>query len=286
MSQIGAPAHLSGWAESAQYWERHSGFIQSVFQPISESIIRATLLKPGLSVLDVAGGSGEPSLTISRHLGQSGSVTCTDAAAGMVQAARRRAESDGRSNIGFAECLAESLPFNSSAFDLVVCRLGLMHFENPAAAISEMARVVRPRGRICLAVWHEPDRNPYLAIPAKIVADHMGPDLTPSDAPGAFRFSTSGAAAKLLRDQGLVDLTEELLRFELKAPVTIDEFWEVRSEMSESLRTKLKSAPPEIAAAIATAVKQAAKPFFSSGQMSFPAEVLVVSGLKSKTAAG
>src|SRR5438876_3731299 len=91
MSHPQANNTLREWTESAPYWERHGATIRVIFAPITRALIEEAGIVSGQSVLDVAGGPGEPSLTIAEKVGPTGSVACTDAVAEMVEAAEREA---------------------------------------------------------------------------------------------------------------------------------------------------------------------------------------------------
>src|SRR6185295_9899171 len=79
---------LRDWRESAPYWAKHSDTVRLMFAPITSALLGASGIKDGQSVLDVAGGAGEPSITIAQSVGASGSVVCSDAVAQMVATAR------------------------------------------------------------------------------------------------------------------------------------------------------------------------------------------------------
>src|SRR2546423_9672132 len=108
---------LAAWETSSQYWTKHQSLIASMFAPLTDALVQAARISPGQSVLDVGGGSGEPSLTIAASVGQSGSVAYTDPSAGMVKAARDEAARRGLPNFSFHHCPAEQLPFPENAFD-------------------------------------------------------------------------------------------------------------------------------------------------------------------------
>src|SRR5437764_10882732 len=112
------------WRDSALYWEKHAPTIRVMFAPLTRALIEDACIREGQTVLDVAGGPGEPSLTIAKAVGPSGSVTCTDAVAEMVRAAEAEARRRGLTNVEFRRCTAESLPFGDDSFDAAVCRLG------------------------------------------------------------------------------------------------------------------------------------------------------------------
>ena len=219
---------LREWRESAPYWAKHADTVRSMFAPITRALIEAGGISEGQSVLDVAGGSGEPSITISPVVGASGSVVCTDAVAEMVGTARREARQRTLTNLEFSQCLAESLPFSDNTFDRVVCRLGVMLFPDPAAGIHEMLRVVKPGGQVSCAVWSGRDSNPFFQVVMDIMSRFVESLPEDPEAPGAFRFAEQGKLARLFSQAGAIDVSERSLTFKLEAPITPSQFWEVR----------------------------------------------------------
>src|ERR1051326_8864577 len=119
---------LREWNDNAAAWRGHSATIRTIFAPLTAAIIEDARISAGQSVLDVAGGPGEPSLTIAEHVGPTGSVTCTDAVAGMVATATDEAKRRGLTNMHFQQCLADALPFPEEAFDVVGGRSGAVFF--------------------------------------------------------------------------------------------------------------------------------------------------------------
>jgi SAM-dependent methyltransferase len=271
---------LREWRESAPYWAKHADIVRSMFAPITQALIQAGGISEGQAVLDVAGGAGEPSIALSSLVGASGSVTFTDAIAEMVSAARAEARDRGRTNIEFNQCLAESLPFLSDSFDAVVCRLGVMLFPDPVSAIHEALRVVRSRGSVSYAVWRDRDSNPFFHVVMDVVSRYIESPPEDPNAPGAFRFAGRGKLAHLLSDAGAIDVTGRVLDFEINAPLTPREFWRLRVDLSDTLRAKVAQFSGEQLLAVEREVEEAGRPFFVSGQMKFPAQVLVVTGVK------
>ena len=251
-----------------------------MFAPITRALIEAAAIHEGHSVLDVAGGSGEPSITIAEALGPSGSIICTDAVAEMVRASRSEARNRELTNIEFTQCVGEALPFQSDTFDVVVCRLGVMLFPGPTAAIGEILRVVKPGGCIAFAVWSARDSNPFFDVVANIVSRYVESPPEDPDAPGAFRFAERGKLACKLDDAGTTDVTENLLKFTLDVALTPKEFWKVRTELSDTLRAKVAGLSEEQVARLAQEVEEAGRAFYEAGRIRFPAEVLIVTGRK------
>lgn len=268
---------LREWRESAFYWAKHAGIVRSMFAPITSALIEAAAIEEGCSVLDVAGGPGEPSMTIAEAAGPSASVICTDAVAEMVVASRGEARDRGLTNIQFTQCAGESLPFSSAAFDAVVCRLGVMLFPDPVAAIREMLRVAKPGKRLALAVWSTSASNPFFHVVTNIVARYVESPPEDLDAPGAFRFAERGKLAHVLSDAGAIEVTERFLDFTLEVPLTPKQFWEVRTELSDTLRAKVAALTSGQVARLADEVEDAGRAFYEDSLMKFPAQVLIVS---------
>jgi SAM-dependent methyltransferase len=252
-----------------------------MFAPITEALITKAGIIEGDAVLDVAGGPGEPSLTIAEVVGPKGSVMCTDAVAEMVEAAQHRALRRGLNNISFRTCQADSLPFEENSFDAAVSRLGVMFFPDTLSALREMLRVIKPQGCLSCAVWHESNVNPFAYIVTDTLSRYIEVPPPDPDAPGAFRFAERGKLAGILEEAGATGIRERLLRFRIEAPISLDEFWEMRSGTSGTLREKLEAMSPELRVRVTNEVKAAVGEFFPNERMSFPAQMLIVSGTKS-----
>jgi SAM-dependent methyltransferase len=280
MNQTQANDTLRQWRESAPYWEKHSSTIRSMLVPLTEALIEDAGISEGQCVLDVAGGVGEPSLTIAERVGPTGTVTCTDAVAEMVAAAENEAKRRGVANIKFRQCTADSLPFDDNSFDAVVSRLGVMFFPDPLAGLREMLRVTKSRGTLSLAVWHKSELNPFAQVVTDVMSRYLDTPPADADAPGAFRFAEPGKLAGLLKRTGANNVRERVLNFQIEAPIVPGEFWEMRSEISETLREKLAKLSPAQALSVAKEVKEAVAEFFPNNQMSFPAQMIIVTGRK------
>ena len=271
---------IKEWRESAQYWAKHNDTIRTMFAPLTQALLEEAEIREGQSVLDVAGGPGEPSLTIAETVGPTGLVTCTDAVAEMVETARAEAQRRGIENVRFQQCSADDLPFPDNSFDAVVSRLGVMLFPDPSAAVREMLRVTKPGGRLAFVVWHKSDLNPFCYVVTNVMDQHIKSQAADPDAPGAFRFAEPGKLASVIREAGAVDVKDAVLKFEIAAPVSPQEFWTMRSKMSDTLRAKLNELPADEQARVASEVEQAVQQFFPQNQMKFPAQMIVASGRK------
>jgi ubiquinone/menaquinone biosynthesis C-methylase UbiE len=271
---------ISQWSESAPYWEKHREIIREMFAPITQALIEDAKIITRQTILDVATGPGEPALSLAKLVGPEGKVTGVDAVPEMVEAARREANRRGFRNANFDVALADNLPFPENTFDAVVSRFGVMLFPSPVDCVREMLRVIKPGGRIAMAVWHFAERNPFHYAVSQVMERYVDSPRPVPDSPDAFRFADPGKLLTILSNAGAARTSERLLRFTIRASISVEDFWTLRSEMSEKLRTKLAALPKEQMAELKREVLEALGAYSASRSMSFPAEVLIVSGDK------
>ena len=193
----------------------------------------------GQSILDVATGAGEPALSIAEVVGPEGEVWGIDPAREMVAAARRGAKDYGLNNVHFEVAFADNLEFDFDTFDAVVSRFGVMFFPSPVAGIQEMLRVLKPGRRLAVAVWHSAEQNPFHYVLSRVVDRYVESPPPPPDSPDAFRFADPGKLLEVFRKAGAVQSSERLLEFRIEAPLSVEDFWTLRSRMSDKLRSKL-----------------------------------------------
>src|SRR5439155_5325472 len=110
-------------------------------------------LWPGLDVLDLASGTGEPALTLAPLVLPGGTVTATDLLPEILAVAEEQAAQQGRANLRCGVADAGDLPFADASFDRVTCRFGVMFFPDVPRALREVCRVLRPGGRAAFTAW-------------------------------------------------------------------------------------------------------------------------------------
>jgi hypothetical protein len=140
--------------------------------------------------------------------------------------------------------------------------------------------VIIPGGRIALAVWAKSELNPYSYLVTDVISRHIPPAPPDPNALDAFRFAEPGKLVGVLNEAGASEVTERQLEFDMAAPISIEQFWLMRSEISESLRSKLRTVSAEENRRIGDEVQEAVRPYFVDGQMKLPAQMIVVSGTK------
>ena len=148
----------ASWNNFSPGWKKWDDLTMDFLKPMGDEIIRMLKPKSNEMILDVAGGTGEPGLTIASMI-NGGKVFITDIAEGMLEIAEENAMLRGIKNIETRVCDVCELPFDDETFDAISCRKGFMFFPDMSLAAEEMVRVLRPGGRISASVWDGPEKN-------------------------------------------------------------------------------------------------------------------------------
>ncbi|HET8968283.1 MAG TPA: methyltransferase domain-containing protein [Gaiellaceae bacterium] len=193
---------LESWQAMASGWERRREEIERVTLPVSDWMVHAIDPQPGDTVLELAAGPGGTGFAAAAILGEQGLLISSDFSSEMVEVARRRSEKLGLANVEHRVMDAEEMSLEDDSVDGVLCRFGFMLMPDPAAALAETRRVLRPEGRLALAVWGTAAENPWVAIAGRILAER---GLTPPPEPGApgmFVLADEARLRQLLQDAG------------------------------------------------------------------------------------
>jgi SAM-dependent methyltransferase len=153
--------NAEGLAWQISVWDRmvpvYVREIDKRFEPIIECVVKRADLKPAQHVLDLGTGTGSVALRAAEAIAPDGRVTAVDISPDMLAIARRRAAS-AEASITFVEGRAEVIPADAESIDAVLASLSLMYVIDRGAAAREIARVLRPGGRLVGAVWAGPER--------------------------------------------------------------------------------------------------------------------------------
>jgi ubiquinone/menaquinone biosynthesis C-methylase UbiE len=273
---------IERWTGCAPYWEKHREIIKQMFAPVTEALVEDGQIGSGQTVLDIATGPGEPALTIALLVRPRGKIYGVDPIPEMVAAARREASRLELGNAQFEVAFADRLPFPDNTFDAVVSRFGAMFFPSPDHAVREILRVLKPGRKLVMAAWHFAENNPFHFSLSRVIDRYVNSPAPKPDALDAFRFATPGKLREILKEAGVKAATERLLRFQMHAPISVEDYLTLRIEMSEKLREKVRTLSPERMAEVKRVALESIREYSTDRGISFPAEVLIVSGSKQK----
>lgn len=230
----------ASWNQFSPGWKKWDTEILDFMKPIGDEMI--DLLKPKDSeiILEIAGGTGEPGLSIAAML-NGGKVIITDLANNMLNVARENASKRGITNVEFQTCDVSELPFADNTFDAVSCRMGFMFFPDMLLAAKKIRRVLKPGGRFCTAVWSGPEKNFWVTAIGGTINKNMQLSPPPPGAPGMFRCAGSGLMINILNQAGFKNTSERELTCKLKCGTAAD-FWTMMTDIAAPFVAALNNA--------------------------------------------
>jgi ubiquinone/menaquinone biosynthesis C-methylase UbiE len=203
----------------------------------TQALVHALQPRPGMRVLDLACGSGDPAIFIASAVLPGGHVTAIDMSADILQLGADKARAAGLANLSFEQADAQSLPFSDGSFDAVTCRFGVMFFPDCVAALRQALRVLRPAGRIVLVAWG-PYSQGYFQHTIGFLRAHAGlsDEILEADVPQAYRFSRPERLAAKLNEAGFVDVQSEFRHGDAVWPGDAVSLWQHFLDTSQTFR--------------------------------------------------
>lgn len=261
---------------ASEKWKAKSA---AMGQPVTNALVEYARPAPGMQVLDLASGTGEPAISLASRVGAHGHVTALDLSAGLLEIAAQRAQARGLNNFTTQQADAHGLPFPDNSFDLATSRFGVMFFRDPVLVFQELRRVLRTGARACFLAWG-PFDQPYWQSMMGVVHRHVGGPLLQPDGPDPFRFAAPGSLSAVFRSAGFNPVEEETKTLPWTWPGPVEEVWEQAQAVAVPFRPMLERVPaekwPEIHAEVHAAVRQ-----YSDGEkVAFGASVVLASGKK------
>ena len=239
-----AQASYEIWQQMAEGWDRERSWMLGVTRPIADWLVGALDPQPGQTILELAAGTGDTGFMAAAAVGPEGRLIQTDFAPNMVDAAKSEAQKLGLENVEQRVMNAERMDLEDDSVDGVLCRWGYMLMADPAAALAETKRVLRPGGRAAFAVWGDPGRNLWAAAPGKSLLEHFDNPPPDPDAPGMFSMADPQRTRSLVEGAGLkADRIEEV-----EVHWTFDDFdayWQFVMTLAGGCAVALKAVPEE-----------------------------------------
>lgn len=271
-------ARLRGmWAAVAPAWGRAADEIDARGAPVVERMLAMAEVRTGDRVIELACGAGGTGLAALPLVGPGGRVVLSDAVDGMVAAAGARVRSRSLANVDVRVREMEAIDEPDRSFDVVLCREALMLAAEPERATGEIHRVLRPGGRVAVAVWGPRERNPWLGVVFDLVGDALGAPMPPPGVPGPFALSDAGGLATLLRGAGLegVEVVEVAVPLRAASP---DQWWDRAGALAGPLALRLAGLAPRQREALRERAREEARPYAVPGGLEMPGVSLVACG--------
>jgi ubiquinone/menaquinone biosynthesis C-methylase UbiE len=236
------------WNKFSNGWKNWDNIVMNFLSPMGQEIIRRIHPSGADMVLDIAAGTGEPGLTVAGML-SSGKVISTDLSENMLAVAREKATEKNIKNFETKIADVTELPFDDNSFDAISCRFGFMFFPDMLLAAKEMVRVLKPGGRVAVAVWNGPQKNFWVTSIMGSINKNMQLQPPPAGTPGMFRCATPGLMQQIFKDAGLKNISETVVDSSLKMDNN-EMFWKMHTEVGAPIVAALNKADEEMKAKI------------------------------------
>jgi SAM-dependent methyltransferase len=223
----------------APTFERRRAEVEELCAPVRQWMLCELALREGDTVLELAAGVGETGFDAAALVGARGRLISTELSPAMLEAARRRGAEREVHNVEYRVIDAERIELDDDSVDGVLCRHGYMLMD-PAAALAETRRVLRPGGRLALAVWGALERNLWVSIVALSLVErgHIPPP-EPPPAPGPFNLGSAERLTELLRGAGFAEVRTEEIPLRLAVP-DVDQYMALIADIAGPIALALR----------------------------------------------
>ncbi|MFZ5891047.1 MAG: class I SAM-dependent methyltransferase [Myxococcota bacterium] len=263
-------------AHALRKWEHQ---LRAQSAEATRSLLTLADPKPGMRVLDLACGIGEPTLALARSVGPQGEVMASDLVAGAGEFVERAAADEGLTWIAFQTADMESLPFEAASFDIVTCRLGLMLCPDPARALAEARRVLKPGGRAAYVVWGDADQALFASTLGVLKNALLSEEPSVANDVNPFRFQQAGSLAEALRQAGFTCVVEESHSVPWPFAGAPEDMWEMFNDLAgPRLQRALAALSAEARAELDTEVAARLRCFERNGVVDTTASLVLGAG--------
>lgn len=239
-------------------WVRYQDRLDRMLTPFGNALLKAATISPGERIMDIGCGCGATTLEAAALTGAEGRTLGVDISLPMITRARERNTARGLS-AAFSVADASQHDFGPDAFDLMISRFGIMFFDDPVSAFSNLRDALAKNGRLAFVCWRGMAENPWLSAPMRAALPLLPPfEPTPPDAPGPFAFADSDRVTGLLTDAGFRDI--RATPFDAKLVLGVPEGNPLEEALAQSLEIGplsrlLTEAPDDLRARVTDAVR-------------------------------
>jgi SAM-dependent methyltransferase len=263
------------WEQAAAGWGRVADSVRDWGLGLSVALVDAVALQPGQRVLELAAGPGDTGFMAAELIAPGGTLICSDGAEAMLEIARERAAAQGITNVEFRQLELEWIDLPTADVDAVLCRWGIMLVVDSEAAAQEIRRVLRPGGHAALAVWDEPQRNPWTTVAADALTELGVAEPVRPDEPGMFKLAAKGAVEELLQNAGLLDVEVTAVAMERRFD-GVDQYLAETLAMSSRFRSGYSELEFEQQREVKRLITRNVRPFTASdGSLTLPGSSLL-----------
>ncbi|MER8752885.1 class I SAM-dependent methyltransferase [Mesorhizobium sp. M1050] len=262
---------------SGKAWVEMQPILDEVLAPFERLAVDAGYPGEGGNVLDIGCGAGATTLAMARLVGNDGRCVGLDISQPLVALATERTRREEVANASFEVGDAQAYAFESGHFDAVVSRFGVMFFDDPVAAFTNIRRAARRGGKLAFVAWRSPVENDFMTTAARAAAPFLPPAPAPDpDAPGQFAFADGAKVKRILDASGWASI--EVEQVDVLCQIAQDDLMTYVTRLG-SVGAALREVDRAVAEKITTVLPAAFAPFMEDGEARFNAACWLVTAL-------
>lgn len=264
--------------EAGARWAAEDATMAKLLDPIARDLLAHVQPEPGSHAIDIGCGGGSQSVLLAEHIGAGGSVLGVDISAPMLEIARGRGQPEDAAALTFLQADAATWAFDAASFDLLFSRFGVMFFDDPIAAFSNMRRALKADARLGFCCWQAMRDNQWTLLPVQAALRHVpAPESPDPHAPGPFAFADPQRLESILAASGFGDIAI--------APHSVEMTFGSGNGLRETVTELMMVGPvarllaeqsPEVKARVVDDAAEALAPFFRDGKLALGGAVWLV----------
>jgi SAM-dependent methyltransferase len=266
------------WASVAGSWGEHAAYVDERGAGVTSRMLDLAGLRRDDHVLELACGPGGAGLAAAERV-PDGLVVLSDVVPEMVAIAGARADGAGLPNVSARTLDLEEIDEPDASFDVVLCREGLMVAVDPSRAVREIARVLRPGGRLVVAVWGPRARNPWLGLVFDAVSAQLGKPVPPPGVPNPFSLEDADRLVSILSAGRLSGVEVEELALPVRT-ASVEEWWARTRGLAGPLTSLLEALPAATFEALELRLREAVVPYETPAGVEIPGVALLARAVR------
>jgi len=256
--------------EQIEYWDQQTGKkwvalqerLDAQLAPLGRVVLDRLGVGSGAHVLDIGCGCGATCIELASRVGRDGQVLGIDVSTPMLARARERTRDLPQVSLQRAD--AQTHRFDAERFDVAFSRFGVMFFDDPRAAFTNVRRALRRDGRFGFACWQAATANEWVRVALGAILEHLPmPSIPPPRSPGPFAFAERDYVHGLLDDAGFANVVIEPheMQIHVAGRADLDQSVEFLLQIGPAARALRDVTDPEMGARVAATLREALSPF-------------------------
>ena len=279
-------SHFDESSEVQKYWNEEGGkkwvdnieVVESILVPMSNRLMQQIAATSGERILDVGCGGGVTSIKLAEQVGPTGKVLGVDVSVPIITIAVERGL--GIANLNFQQCDAATASMDNDSFDVITSRFGVMFFDDPISAFTNLHNNLKSTGRLVFLCWRTIEENPWLGEPAAAAFEILPPPEEKPDpeAPGPFSLGDPDHLKNILQSAGFKNI--HLQAVDMGLPMgPLDEAVSFLMKLGPAADA-VKEASEDEKVAVAAAIRKVLEKYDSADGVTTPAATWIVTASK------